>query len=345
MEKHDVAILGGGLAGLSTAKFLAEAGIDFVLLEEHDDFHMKACGEGLGTKIGEYSLSDLYGSKKGIEREINEISIQTKYGEATISSPGLIINKKAVEKEFADQAIKQGADIRMNEKVKAIEKRDHFVLKPQNIDAKILIGADGVFSIVRKYTGQSTPPCAIGASGISQNIERDMDKCYLIFNYDIVKYGYAWFFPKKNAWNIGIGSLSKKHFKGAFNDFKSNYVVDMWKVGLGPFSKPLKLSSKNIFLVGDAGAQVRSIAGAGNFTSIISGKILAETIIKFSKKNFRDIDAKDYEKMWNAAIGRMLRREYYLARIIKQIMKKDCLLYFSFFKLIELATKHSKSQY
>lgn len=344
MEKHDVAILGGGLAGLSTAKFLAEAGIDFVLLEEHDDFHMKACGEGIGTKLDEYNLSDLYGCKKGIEREVNEISIKTKSGEAIISFPLLIINKKAVEKEFANQAIKLGADIRMNEKVKAIEKYDHFVLKPQNIEAKILIGADGVFSKVRKYTGQSTPTCAIGASGISQNIERDMDKCYIIFNYDIVKYGYAWFFPKKNAWNIGIGSLYQKHFKEAFNDFKSNYVVDMWKGGYGPISKPLKLSSKNIFLVGDAGAQIRSILGAGNFTSIISGKILADTIIKFSKKNFRDIDAKDYEKTWNTAIGRMLRREYYLTRVLKQIMKNDRLL-FSFCKLIELVTKHSKTRY
>ena len=38
MERHDVAIIGGGIAGLTLAKFLAEYGIDFVLLEEHKDF-------------------------------------------------------------------------------------------------------------------------------------------------------------------------------------------------------------------------------------------------------------------------------------------------------------------
>jgi flavin-dependent dehydrogenase len=345
MEKHDVAIIGGGLAGLSTAKFLAEAGIDFVLLEEHHDFYMKACGEGIGIRIGDYRLSDLYGSKRGIEREVRGICAQTKYGDITIPAPLLIINKREMEKEFADQAIKRGANIRMNERVKVIEKHENFIIKPQNIEAKILVGADGVFSIVRKFTGQSTPKCAIGVSGISQNIDRDMDYCYMILNNDLIKYGYAWFFPKKDTWNIGVGSLHQQHFKEAFDNFKKKYVVDSWKGGCGPFSKPLKLSNKNIFLVGDAGAQVRSIAGAGNFTSIISGKILADTIIKFSKKNFREIDSKEYTKTWNGAIGKICRREYYLTYVLKQIMKNDRLLYFSISKLAKLAPKHFKSQY
>lgn len=46
MEKVDVAIVGGGIAGLTLAKFLSEEGINFILFEGHDDFFKKACGEG-----------------------------------------------------------------------------------------------------------------------------------------------------------------------------------------------------------------------------------------------------------------------------------------------------------
>lgn len=192
VEKHDIVIIGGGIAGLSLGKFLAEEGMDFVLLEEHKDFFMKACGEGMGTKIDDYYFFDLYESKKGIEREINECIISTKYGKISLETNLLTINKKEVEKELANQAIKKGANIRMNEKVISIKKDGNFILEPQRIETKIIIGADGSFSLVKNYLGIKKPKFAIGASGISKEIERDKDKFYLDLN---VRYGYSWFFP------------------------------------------------------------------------------------------------------------------------------------------------------
>jgi len=343
LEKHDIVIIGGGLAGLSLSKFLAERGLDFVLLEEHDGFHKKACGEGIGTKINEYKFSELYEGKKGIEREINKIVIQTKYGKSIIPATLLMINKKAVEKEFADQAVHKGADIRLNEKVKRIEKADSFIIEPQKIKANIVVGADGVFSMVRNFMGIKPPNYAIGVSGICKDIERDRDCCYLDYNKDIIKCGYVWFFPKKNSWNIGLGSLSNKYFKDAFKNFKNKYVVDSWKGGYGPISKPLKLFKNNVFLVGDAGAQIRSTIGAGNFTSIISSKILAESLEKYSKKKYNHSDAKVYENLFNKKLGRMLRQEYYITYITKTLMRNDYLLNMAIKKLSKMAEKKARS--
>ena len=342
MEKHDVVIVGGGLAGLSLSKFLAEKGVDFVLLEEHDDFHKKACGEGIGTKINEYRFMDLYDSKKGIEREINEIVIQTKYGKSKIPAPLLMIDKKTVEREFSDQARKKGADIRLNEKVKSIKNDGLYLLEPQKIQAKIIVGADGVFSIVRNFIGVKPPHSAIGVSGICKDIDRDRDCCYLDYNKDIIKYGYIWYFPKKDTWNIGLGSLSNKYFKEAFNNFKNKYAVDSWRGGYGPISKPLKLSKNNVFLVGDAGAQIRSTIGAGNLTSIVSSKILSETLEKITKRNFDKSDAKEYEKLFNQKLGKMLKQEYYITYIIKTLMRNDYLLNMAISKLAKITEKKVK---
>ena len=197
MEKHDIAIIGGGIAGLTLAKFLAEEGMDFILFEEHNDFFMKACGEGIGIKLGEFNFFDLYESKRGIEREVNECIISTKYGKISLPAILLTINKKEIEKELANQAIKKGADIRIGEKVNSIEKGNNFILNPQKIEFKIVVGGDGAFSIVRKYLGIKNPKFAIGASALIKEIGRDMDKFYIEIGRDIVGYGYACFSQKR----------------------------------------------------------------------------------------------------------------------------------------------------
>ena len=87
MEKCDVAIIGGGIAGLSLGKFLAERGIPFILFEEHNEFFKKACGEGFILKTCGYNFYDLYGEKKGIEKRIDESHIHTRYGEVQLCVP------------------------------------------------------------------------------------------------------------------------------------------------------------------------------------------------------------------------------------------------------------------
>ncbi len=341
MEKHDVAIIGGGIAGLTLAKFLAEYGIDFVLLEEHNGFFKKACGEGITRFVGGYDFFELYESRTGIEKFIDETNIYTKYGVLSLYMPVLMTDKEKIEGELAKQAIKRGADIRMNERVAKIERERNFVLYPQNIEAKLLVGADGLFSITREFLGLKKLRYAVAVEGLSEEIELDSNRIHVEMKKSVVRYGYSWFFPKKDKWNIGIGSLKLKEFKRAFNEFKMKYNVEKWKAGYVPVSKPVKPYEKNVILLGDAASQTIASVGAGNMPSMICARIAADVIKKFATHDFRDIDTREYGKALHD-ITKMLTQEHNLAFLMYFIIRNEYIIHKLLKKFIEQASRYYK---
>ena len=337
MEKVDVAIVGGGIAGLTLGKFLGEKGIPFILLEEHEEFFKKACGEGIiGYTIG-YNFYGLYESKKGIEKEIWETIIHTKYGEIPLEMPVIMTNKREVEEEIFNQAKKYGK-IRMGEKVEKIESG---ILFPHSIKPKIIVGADGVFSIVRDYMGIKKPKCGIAVESISENVDLDNEKCHVFIRKDVVRYGYAWYFPKRNSWNIGIGSSKKYYFNKAFSKFKKKNPGLKWRGAFVPLDKPLKSYGRNSILIGDSASQVLSALGAGIMPSMIVAKIASDVIEKFAKKDFRNIDLSEYEKAWKKVMGKYFRNSYYAKTFFFGFIKNEYIRH----KLLEKMCKETTKYY
>lgn len=317
MEKVDVAIIGGGIAGLTVAKFLAERGVDFILFEEHDNFFKKACGEGVYLELGKYNFFDLYESKRGIERIIDSTLVSTKYGEYELHIPVVMTNKKAVEEEIARQVIKNGGRIVMNYKVSEIEKHgSNLMLYPQKILSKIVVGADGANSIVRRYMDIKKPHVGVAASGILKEMEKSSDHLYVEFKKDVIRHGYSWFFPKKGEWNIGIGTFTPKYFKQSFQKFKNKFnEARGWRISPLPISKPTKSYGKNVMLVGDASSQIFPATGSGILSSMICGKIAADKIAEMEKNGFRDIDLSKYERTWKKELSGMFASSYNYYRL------------------------------
>lgn len=316
MEKRDVVIVGGGLAGLTAAKYLAEEGIDFVLLEEHTEFFQKPCGEGILPSLRNFDFFDLYGSKKGVEKEIREVDFLIKDKVLTLPLYFFMIDKKVVEEELARQIKKLGGEIRMGEKVREI-KGD--VVYPQNISAKVLVGADGALSLVRKSMGIKSPRIGIAVEGHLDKLEGfDKEKAYIWFGRSIVKEGYAWAFPREKFWNVGIGSAKTTGFSYYLDKFKSRFrdIRDLKGAAL-PFSLPLKTYGKNFVLVGDAASQIMTSVGAGNLTSMVCGKLAADVISKGFKRN--SIDLSQYEKVWKKHLKKLLRQSYSIYRLARFI--------------------------
>jgi len=340
VERHDIAIIGGGIAGLTLSKFLAEYGMDFVLLEEHDGFFKKACGEGITPYIFGYNFFDIYESNAGIERRLNITNIHTRYGDLKLYMPVLMTDKEKIEGELARQARKRGADIRMGEKVKNIRRDgDEFLIEPHGIIAKLLVGADGFFSMVRKLAGIKQPDYAVGVETLVENIDMNRDEVHIEYRNDVIKYGYSWFFPKKEKWNVGIGSFKPHHFKEYFDKFKERIKAERWRGANIPISKPLKSYAKGIMLVGDAASHIISSIGAGNITSMICAKIAADAINKISRNGFNGNDTSIYAEMLKPVV-KMMKRDYNFAFVANRIIKSEYIRYRIIKKVVEVNSEY-----
>ncbi len=325
MEKSDVLIVGGGVAGLTVAKFLAEEGVDYILLEEHDDFFKKACGEGVTPVLGDYTFFDLYESKKGIENVAEGSIISTKYGVMEYPLPNIICDKREMEAELARQATKKGGEIRMNTRCEDIAENVAF---PQEIKFKICVGADGIHSFIRKKLGIKNPDIGVGMCGITKDIDKERNKCYIEFKKEVIPYGYSWYFPKKDEWNIGIGTTRVKYFKEYSQKFKEMHSNEIkWNGSFLPVSKPLKPYNGNFALVGDAASHVIALLGDGILPSMICAKILADVIIKFARNDYRNVDFSVYEEQLKKEIYKHFLEGYRAYKILSSIWFSEYLFH------------------
>jgi flavin-dependent dehydrogenase len=339
IKKCDVAIIGGGIAGLSIAKFLSDRKIPFILLEKHKDFFKKACGEGVIRFTMNHDFFELYESKKGIENEVWDVILYTKYGKLSLRLPIIMIDKKKIECELARRAVTSG-EIKMGEKV---EKIIDGVLLPQKIKPRIIVGADGVFSVIRRYIGIRKIKCGIAAQGLSNNVCLDPKKCHIILKKDIAGRGYAWYFPKKNCWNIGIGGCGKHHFRKDFLRFKEMNNALNWRGALVPIDKPLKSYGKNALLLGDAAAHVVANLGEGIMPTLIASKIAAEVIEQIVKNNFKEMDLSIYEKRCKQIFGKYLNQSYYASIIFFRILKNEYIRHKVLIKMCEKTNNYYKT--
>ncbi|HWE89858.1 MAG TPA: FAD-dependent oxidoreductase [Pseudonocardiaceae bacterium] len=205
-EQTQVLVVGAGLAGLSAAMFLAQRGIDVLVVDKHPGTspHPRAAGQSPRTMellrsagVAEQVLAASFGTAKGLIIKIAEsvrgkvlhtvIGGQDDIDTSTISpAPWGMATQNHVEPIMLARAEKFGAGVRFSTELVSFEQDEHGVTarlmdrwseRISTVRADYLIAADGHRSPIRESLGIARHGTGVLNSSISVLFEADLSDC------------------------------------------------------------------------------------------------------------------------------------------------------------------------
>ena len=344
MKNFDVAIIGSGPSGASTAFYLGKKGISTVIIEKETLPRYKTCGGGFvfrGRKNMPFEIDDV------IEREFFKVDSyfnNTKMHYQSRKEKPIItmIMRDAFDQLIVEKAKEFGVALLENHKLNAIEFKNKLaILKTSqgNISANFVIAADGVLSTTAKMAGwkEDTRKLIPALEYEVEVSEKDFNRLSknVRFDIDAVPFGYGWSFPKKN--HLSLGVLTTKKGKINLKEYYKKYlqtlgITDIIKEDAHGFQIPIAprtdgFVKQNVFLIGDAAGFAEPITAEGISNAILSGKYVAEAIIESNLT--KEIAEKIYIEKLNIKLlpelksGVMLSKFFYSNNAVRNyILKK-----------------------
>jgi len=215
----DVIVVGAGPAGSIAAYMLASQGIQVTILEKNLFPRYKVCGGGLTYKVLQEMPFDI---APVVETTIHSFRFSHNYSHVftKYSDDPLIVctMRSELDAFLLQKAVNAGAKIRMEEQVKSFQQDSSCVTvltKERSFRSCLMIGAEGASGIISRVAGLNEN-IEMGLAWEAEiaadpaDIKRFSDTVFL--DWGTLPGGYAWVFPKKDHFSIGVGgpaSLSK----------------------------------------------------------------------------------------------------------------------------------------
>ncbi len=333
MEEFDVAVIGAGPAGSSTAHYAAKSGLNVIIIDQR-----KAVGEPV--QCGEFipstkemqriiprvkDQSELFNiDDRLIKMKTEKIRfVSPKNRKYDIDFEGFTVDRRYFDKHLASKATEAGAELRTGTKFKSL-KGDIVETDKGSIKAKIVVGADGFKSNVARSAGMQVEhvlcPCMLG------QVSGDFEPIVEMFFGTIAPGGYAWVIPKGDGANVGLGiqktgNVSLRKMLDKFLKVRGLGKIEQLSAGFVPISGPIPKTVKgNVMIVGDAAGQVMATNGGGIPISMICGRIAGNVISEHFKDN---TPLEKYEEEWRLNVGPELDNALDTKRMADKAFKRN----------------------
>ncbi len=325
MQTYDVVVAGGSVSGLLASREIASAGSSVAVLEEDSEI---GTPEHCGGLVSIGGLADL-----GIVPDQSAIENQH-IRRARILSPGngfeisaekqkvIVLDRRALDKQIALQAQKQGAEIRVRCSVRSFEKSDKgFLVKTSegDISCNYLVDARGVASIISR-----------NREGVLQSAQYEVfapwidgDTIEVAFDSKLFPGFFAWIIPTgRGSGKVGVAGkgINAANTLNAYIESKGGrpsivrkIFAPIWVNGhLDSF-----LDGKSV-IVGDAAGQSKPTTAGGIYTcgmgGLLAGRAIAKAISSGDDRVLSDY-GNDWLSLFRSEFDKMLLARRLLERL------------------------------
>ena len=340
ISQTDVIIIGGGLAGLSSAIHLSKHDLSVLVIEKNSYPKHKVCGEYISNEVLPYlDYLEIDVFKLGAKK-INRFELSTtknKLIKADLPLGGFGISRYCLDKTLAEKAKSKHVKIIQDLVVDIQFLNDEFSVETKNnsiYKSKIVIGAYGKRSNIdiklnRKFIKEKSPFLAVkthvkgnfpsnlvalhnfegGYCGVSKVEDDSINLCY-ITNFEAFK-------KFKN-----IDEFQQKVI------FRNKALKTIFENSKSVFEEPLTISqisfeTKNpidnhIIMCGDTAGMIHPLCGNGMSMAIRSSQMAAKLIIDYleGKIASRQNLEKQYHQAWNKEFKNRLRIGHFVATLL-----------------------------
>ncbi|MFA6275680.1 MAG: NAD(P)/FAD-dependent oxidoreductase [Pedobacter sp.] len=342
----DILIIGGGLAGLTSALHLHKAGLKIILIEKNAYPHHKVCGEYISNEVLPYlewlnvDINQLYPSI------INRLQLSTVSGKSIFTNlplGGFGISRYEFDNFLYQQLLDKGdkgveiiedtvSDVTFDNDIFSVH-----TLAGKEFTAKQVIGAYGKRSSIdikldRPFIKEKSPYLAVkahykgnfpddlvavhnfngGYCGVSKVENQRINICYLA--------DYATFKAHKNIETYQQKVLyQNKHLEEIFENSEMIFDAPLTISQLAFGAKTAVVD--HILLIGDTAGLIHPLCGNGMAMAIHSAKICSELLLQFfdGDINSRVELEKQYTSLWN----KQFRSRLKMGSILSSILRKD----------------------
>ncbi|WP_413998340.1 NAD(P)/FAD-dependent oxidoreductase [Flavobacterium sp. W1B] len=349
--KAPVIIVGGGLAGLTTAIHLSKIGLKVILIEKNEFPKHKVCGEYISNEVLAYfkwldiNIAELR------PVFISKLQFSIANGKSVFCDlplGGFGVSRYALDEFLYKKALANGCQIMQDNVENIVFNENQFTVITANnsvLKSEIVLGAFGKRSNIdqkldRNFIHKKSPWLAVkahyqgdfpddlvglhtfkgGYCGVSKVENNNVNICYLA--------DYSTFKKYKNIEEYKNNVVSRNpQLKIIFQDCKMLFEKPL-TISQISFEKK-KAVENHMLMIGDTAGLIHPLCGNGMAMAIHSAKIASELIGDYfnTKIKSRTELEQQYIQSWETNFGKRLKTGRLLAKVLQRPKLAEIMMY------------------
>jgi geranylgeranyl reductase family protein len=301
------------------AKYAAKAGACTILLEEH---------AGAGWPV---QCAGLLGQEAMAESELSPGShvLHVVKGATVLSPSGArldfkarvpkawVVDRRLFDQAMLSQAVSKGVNLRLRSTVRQIRLVNEGSILSlaggEEIEAKIVISAEGVSALLARRAGIAPPQMILSGAQVQVPFAvEDPEKVEV--HLGVAPGLFAWVIPL-NEGSARIGLCARDQGCEHLRSFLKTDVIKKrlqgspvaLNVGGLPLGPPATTAALGLLAVGDTAGQVKPTSGGGIYPGLVAAKIAGGVAAAAAMEGDGSaLRLMEYDRLWRAALGREL---------------------------------------